>query len=77
MPRYLIERTFPEGLALPGPEQDAHDRLEFIENNALDGVTWVHSYILPDGNKSFCVYDAPTPEALRRASRRNGQTLPY
>ncbi len=72
MPRYLIERTFPDGLSLPGPDQDARTRLEFIENNTLDEVTWVHSYVLADGNKSYCIYDAPTPEALRRASRRNG-----
>jgi len=72
MPRYLIERTFPDGLTLPGPDQDARTRLEFIENNTLDEVTWVHSYVLADGQKSYCIYDAPTPEALRRASRRNG-----
>jgi hypothetical protein len=72
MPRYLIERTFPDNLALPGPAQGAQVRLTFIENNALDGVTWVHSYIAPDRKKSFCIYDAPTPEAVRRAAQRNG-----
>jgi predicted amidohydrolase YtcJ len=71
MPRYLVERTFPEGLTLPGPEQDAQVRQAFIENNALDGVTWVHSYVAPDKRKSFCIYDAPTPEAVRRAAQRN------
>jgi uncharacterized protein DUF4242 len=72
MPRYLVERTFPENLALPGPAQGAQTRLTFIENNTLDGVTWVHSYIAPDRKKSFCIYDAPTPEAVRRAAQRNG-----
>jgi len=72
MPRYLIERTFAASLALPGPHQGAPDRVTFLENNALDGVTWVHSYIAPDRQKSFCIYDAPTPEALRRAAQRNG-----
>jgi Protein of unknown function (DUF4242) len=24
-----------------------------------------------DGKKSYCVYDAPSPEAIRRTARRN------
>jgi len=72
MPRYLVERTFPDALALPGPTQETQVRLTFVDNNALDGVTWVHSYVAPDRKKSFCIYDAPTPEAVRRAARRNG-----
>jgi hypothetical protein len=72
MPRYLVERTFPETLALPGPGAAAQARQTFIENNALDGVTWVHSYVVQERRKSFCIYDAPTPEALRRAALRNG-----
>jgi hypothetical protein len=59
-------------LALPGPEQDDQARQTFIEHNSLDGVTWVHSYVALEGKKSFCIYDAPTPEAVRRAARRNG-----
>jgi hypothetical protein len=72
MPRYLIERTFSDELALPGPGQDAQARQTFIENNAQDGVTWIHSYVVLDRLKSYCIYDAPTPEAVRRAARRNG-----
>jgi hypothetical protein len=71
MPRYLVERTFSESLTLPGPQQGVQARLTFIDNNALAGVTWVHSYIAPDRKKSFCIYDAPTPEAVRRAAQRN------
>ena len=72
MPRYLIERTFTGRFGLPGPDQGIQARLRFIENNALDGVTWIHSYIAPDRKKAYCIYDAPTPEAIRRASQRNG-----
>jgi len=71
MPRYLVERTFHENFALPAPGQEAQACLAFVENNALDGVTWMHSYVAPEGEKSFCICDAPTPEALRRAARRN------
>jgi hypothetical protein len=72
MPRYLIERSFSAGRELPGPHHDRQTRLLVIESNALDGVTWVHSYVALDGRKSFCICDAPTPEAVRRAAGRSG-----
>jgi hypothetical protein len=72
MPRYLIERTLLEGMVLPGPSQGLQARQEFLANNALAGVTWVFSYVAPDHRRSFCIYDAPTPEALRQAAQRNG-----
>ena len=42
-----------------------------IERNADDGVTWVHSYVSVTGTKTFCIYDAPSPEAIRKTSARN------
>ena len=36
------------------------------------GVTWVHSYVSDDKRNTFCVYDGPTPEAIRQAAERNG-----
>jgi hypothetical protein len=33
---------------------------------------WVHSYVAADTKKTFCVYDAPTPEAIRRTANDNG-----
>jgi hypothetical protein len=63
MPRYLIERTFPQGLELVVDDVVAH--------NADDGVTWLHSYVSDDGTKTFDVYEAPTPEAIRRTAARN------
>jgi hypothetical protein len=72
MPRYLIERTFQESVDLPGIGQPDKSGQTFIDNNSLDGVTWVHSYIVPGMNKSYCIYNAPNPEAVRRAAIRNG-----
>jgi hypothetical protein len=71
MPRYLIERTFHESLGLPSPGQGDQARLTFIENNSLAGVTWIYSYVSPDSKRSFCIYDAPSPEALRQAAQHN------
>jgi Protein of unknown function (DUF4242) len=71
MPRYLIERDFPDGLSIPPDHNGAELCRQVIENNAQDGVTWVHSYVTPDHKRTFCIYDAPTPEAVRRAAARN------
>lgn len=71
MPRYIVERRFPEGLDLPTNETG--DRLcrEIVHTNAEEGVTWVHSYVSLDRTQTFCVYDAPTPEAIREVAQRN------
>ena len=62
MPRYLVERTFP---GVPELVVDA-----IVERNADDGVTWVHSYVSEDGTM-LCLYEAASPEAIRRAARRS------
>jgi hypothetical protein len=72
MPRYIVERTFPDGLAIPVNAQGANTCLMVVGNNNKDGVTWVHSYVTGDKSKTFCVYDAPSPEAVRSAAQRNG-----
>jgi hypothetical protein len=72
MPRYLIERTFPDGLDLPSNDQGAEICQAVIGNNGLDNVTWVHSYVSDDKKKTFCIYDAPMPEAIRTVAQRNG-----
>ena len=71
MPRFLVERTFPEGLEIPMTEDGAAVCRALVGNNLIDGVTWVHSYVTPDKHKTFCIYDAPTAEAIRTAARRN------
>jgi len=63
MPRYLVERTFPES-----PELAVE---AVVERNTDDGVTWVHSYVSEDTGTMFCVYEAPSPEAIRRAARHS------
>jgi hypothetical protein len=75
MPRYVVERTFPEGLNIPVDAQGAAICLSVVERNADDGVTWVHSYVSDDKKKTFCVYDAPSPEAIRKTADRNSLPL--
>lgn len=71
MPRYVVERTFPEGLKIPIDAEGEEQCRKSILNNAEELVTWLHSYISEDGKRSYCAYDAPSPEAIRRAARRN------
>ena len=71
MPRYLIERSFPEGLKIPANDEGAEMCWSFVLNNTEEGVTWVHSYVSDDGQKTYCIYDAPSPEAIRRAAALN------
>jgi len=72
MPRYLVERSFPDKLEVPTTSQGARACLGVVGRNAEDGVTWIRSYVTPDKKKTFCIYDAPTPEAIRRVAARNG-----
>jgi hypothetical protein len=71
MPRYMVQRTFPDGLHIPVNGEGAELCGDVIERNAEEGVTWVHSYVSDDKTCSFCVYDAPSPEAIRKTAARN------
>lgn len=72
MPRYVVERTFPESLGIPGGAKGAQVCLGVVDRNSDEGVTWVHSYVSDDKSKTFCVYDGPSPEAIRKTAARNG-----
>jgi hypothetical protein len=74
MPRYVVERTFAETLLVPVPAEDGQRAEwwpEVIERDGDDGITWLHSYVSEDGKKTFCIYDGPTPEAIRKTAARN------
>lgn len=75
MPRYMVERTFPDRLEIPMTEQGAEACLGVVGNNAGVGVTWVHTYVSDDKRKTFCVYDGPDPEAIRKAAERNSHPV--
>ena len=71
MPRYIVERDFPDGLQVPVDEMGAKACLAVVDSNIADLVTWVHSYVSMDKKKTFCVYDGPSPEAIRRTAGRS------
>ena len=66
MPRYVVEREFAEQL---NPTKDGVERVNLI--NDQEGVQWIFSFLSADKKKTYCLYDAPNPEAIRAAARRN------
>ena len=67
MPYFVIERTFAEPMALP---VDAADEINLI--NDEEDVRWVFSYLSLDRTKTYCLYEAPSAEAIRAAAERAG-----
>ena len=66
--RYMIERTFPKG-ALDG--LDATAKAGVNANNAQFGVNWVTSYANADKTKTYCIYEGPNEDAVRKAAAAN------
>ena len=71
MPRYLVERSFPDGLQIPVDADGARACLAMMECNSQERVSWLQSYVSADKRRSYCIYDGPSPEAIRRAANRN------
>lgn len=71
MPRYVVQRTFPEGLHIPVMDGGAELCRGVVERNADEGVTWISSFVSEDKTRTFCIYDAPSPEAIRKTAARN------
>jgi hypothetical protein len=72
MPRYVVERTFKDGLAIPATSEGANACRGVVGTNAELGVTWVHSYVSKDHKKTYCIYDGPSDDSIRKAAERNG-----
>jgi hypothetical protein len=65
MPRFLIERNYAEQLEL---SQEGIDQVERINDD--EGVKWIFSFLSSDKRKTYCLYEAPSAEAIRRAAER-------
>ena len=66
MPRYIIERNFAEQLELTKGGVESVNRI-----NGEEGVTWIFSFLSADKKKTYCLYEAPNPEVILAAARRN------
>lgn len=67
MPLYVIERQFAEQLEL------TDEGVRLIEEiNADAGVSWLTSFLTADRRRSYCLYEAPSPEPIVAAAQRAG-----
>jgi len=67
MPVFLIERRFADELDLSAEDADGVNRI-----NADEGVQWLYSFLSADKRKTYCLYEAPSADAIRRAAERAG-----
>jgi hypothetical protein len=65
MPLYLIERNFAEQQNM---NRDAATAITQV--NADAGIQWLYSFLSADKKKSYCLYEAANPEAIRAAARK-------
>jgi hypothetical protein len=61
----MIERNFAERVEVTKDGQDAIKRI-----NDEEGVKWLFSFLSADKMKTYCLYEAPSAEAIRIAARR-------
>jgi uncharacterized protein DUF4242 len=65
MPLYVIERSFADQLDL------THEDVELIEEaNGDEGVRWLFSFLSADRRRTYCLYEAPSPDAILAAARK-------
>ena len=65
MPLYMIERAFADELDL------TTDDVKLIEEiNADEGVRWLFSFLSADRRRTYCLYEAPSAEAIVAAAKR-------
>jgi hypothetical protein len=65
MPLFVIEREFAEELDL-----SSDDIRQIDEINADEGVRWLFSFLSADRRHTYCLYEAPSSDAILAAARR-------
>ena len=65
MPIFMVERRYAEELEAAADVIDGINRI-----NEEEGVRWLYSFLSADRRKTYCLYEAPSPEAIRRAAAR-------
>ena len=65
MPLFLIERNFAQEVNL-----DDAGFLQIQQINDEIGVQWLFSFLSADKRKTYCLYEAPSADAIRAAARK-------
>jgi hypothetical protein len=66
MPLYVIERELADELDLTSDDVRLID-----EVNADEGVRWVFSFLSADRRHTYCLYEAPSADAILAAAKRS------
>jgi Protein of unknown function (DUF4242) len=64
---FMVERRFADELEAAADAIDGINRI-----NEEEGVRWLYSFLSADRRKTYCLYEAPSPEAIRQAAARAG-----
>jgi hypothetical protein len=67
MPLFVIERNFADRLEMTNNDAD---EIRLVNEDV--GVSWLFSFLSADKKKTYCLYEAPSAEAIREAARRVG-----
>jgi len=67
VPIFMIERQFAEEIEANAEDADGINRI-----NDEEDVHWMYSFLSADRRKTYCLYEAPSPDAIRRAAARAG-----
>ncbi len=67
MPVFMVERQFAEDLEASTEAADGINRI-----NEEEGVRWLYSFLSADRRKTYCLYEATSPDAIRQAALRAG-----
>jgi hypothetical protein len=62
----MVERNFAERLEMT---REGTDRVNLI--NDEEGVKWILTFLSADKRKTYCLYEAESAEAIKKAARRN------
>jgi hypothetical protein len=67
MPLFLIERNFAEELEASAAAAEGINAI-----NSDEGIEWIYSFLSADKRRTYCLYEAPSADAIRAAARRAG-----
>jgi hypothetical protein len=67
MPIFMVERRYASELEASA---ELADQINLI--NDEEGVRWLYSFLSADKRKTYCLYEAPFADSIRRAAERAG-----
>jgi hypothetical protein len=67
MPIFMVERQYADELEASAEVVDGINRI-----NDEEGVRWLYSFLSADKRKTYCLYEAASPDSIRRAAVRAG-----